>query len=173
MNTNWQWCQFLPQLKQTSLRSFPTRPWPQRLENSRMRQSNKHSAKSLHVQAPSHLYVEADNTVNLAWSYPSNYIHPSSTSWKTPYIWRHEPTQIPRERRTVHHTCFWLQKHQPTRTTTDQPPTFRLQPKMACSYYGPRHRSYQQTTTTHLLSPLNQLWTDHSNRTEPETRRIH
>ena len=58
-----------------------------------------------------------------------------------------------------------LQKHQPTQTTTDQPPTFRLRPKMACRYYGPHHRPDKQTTTTHLLSTLHKLWTDHSNRT--------
>ena len=39
MNNNWQWCPYLPQPKNTSLRSSPTWPWPQRLANPRMRQS--------------------------------------------------------------------------------------------------------------------------------------
>ena len=36
--------------------------------------------------------------------------------------------------------CLQLQKHQPTRAAIDQPPALRLQPKMACSHHGPRHR---------------------------------
>ena len=104
---------------------------------------------------------------------PSNSLHPPSPSWGPPYIWRHDQMQNSREWRIVHRTCLRLQKHQPTRTATDKPPALRLRPKMACSNHGPRHRKNQQTTTSHLLSPVNQLWTNQSNRTETETRRMH
>ena len=104
---------------------------------------------------------------------PRNSLNLPSPSWRPPYIWRHDPTRNSRELRTVHRTCIWLQKHQPTRTATDQPPALRRRPKMACSNHVPRHRPNQQTTTSHLLSPLHQLCTNHSNRTEPETQHLY
>ena len=45
--------------------------------------------------------------------------------------------------------------------------------KMACSNHGPRHSPDKQTATSNLLSPLQKLWTNHSNDTEPETRRMY
>ena len=98
------------------------------------------------------------------------YIRPVHIS---PYLWRHDPTQNSLEWSTVHRTRLRLQKHQPTWAATDQPPALRLRPKMACIHHGPRHRPDQQTTTSNLLSPLHKLWTNHSNRTEPETRRMY
>ena len=102
----------------------------------------------------------------------SNSLHPPSPSWRPPYLWRHELTKNSREWRTVHITRLRLQKHRPNRAATDQPPTLRLQPKMACSHHGPRHRPDKQTSTSHLLYPLHKLWTNNSNCTESETQRM-
>ena len=59
------------------------------------------------------------------------------------------------------------------RAATDQPPALHLRPKITRSHHGPLHRVDQQTNTSHILSPLHKLWTNHSNRTEPEMRRMY
>ena len=181
MNNNWQWCQFLPQPKKTSLKSSPTRPWQKRLK-THVCGNRKNTAQIFRMCELHRISTWRQTTrqtrpghdpfsVRPRW--PRNSLHPPRLSWKSPYIWRHDLTWNPRERRTLHHTCLRLPKHQSTRTKTDQPPALRLRPKMSCSNHGPRHISDRQTTTTHLFSPLHKLWTNNSNRTEPEPRHMH
>ena len=181
MDSNWQWCQFLPQPKRLH-EGLPLLNPDRSAEKPTYAAIEEKKARNLCMCKFHHISKWRRTTrrtrpVHDPFSVQPNChinsLHPPSPSWKYPYIWRHDPMRNSREWRTVHHTCLRLQKYQPTQTATHQPPDLRLRLKMACINHGPRHRSNQQTTNTHLLSTLHKLRTNQSNCIEPETRHMH